>query len=210
MPGIDGKPCRARRARPVLTTLGATALLAACSTLQQIAALRQVDFAIDRVADARLAGVGIDDVRDYDDLSATQLARIGLALAGGRLPLDFQLHLTAANPADNAVAARLLRMDWSLWLENTETISGTLDRTYVLEPGQPQDIPITISLDLLEFFDRNSEDLIDLVLAVTGQGGAPRTLSLRARPTIDTPIGPIRYPEPITIVSREVGATVAR
>jgi hypothetical protein len=197
--------------RSLLITLATTATLAACTTLRQFAALRQVDFGIAGVEDARLAGVDVEDIRDYDDLSATQIARLGLALASNRMPFDFQLELSALNPADNDVAARLVRMDWSLWLENRETVSGTLDRTFVLEPGQPQEIPITISLDLLEFFDRNAEDLVDLVLAATGQGGAPTRLSLRARPTIDTPLGPIRYPEPITIVSRDVGArTTAR
>ena len=197
--------------RSLLITLATTATLAACTTLRQFAALRQVDFGIAGVEDARLAGVDVEDIRDYDDLSATQIARLGLALASNRMPFDFQLELSALNPADNDVAARLVRMDWSLWLENRETVSGTLDRTFVLEPGQPQEIPISISLDLLEFFDRNAEDLVDLVLAATGQGGSPTRLSLRARPTIDTPLGPIRYPEPITIVSRDVGArTTAR
>ena len=30
-------------------------------------------------------------------------------------------------------------------------------------------------------------------------------IALRATPTIDTALGPIRYPQPITIVSRQVG-----
>jgi hypothetical protein len=30
------------------------------------------------------------------------------------------------------------------------------------------------------------------------------TLALKARPTIQTPIGPIKYPSPITIVDRDV------
>lgn len=198
---------RGRRARSLWLTLATTATIASCTTLRQFAALRQVDFGIAGVENARLAGVDVDDIREYEDLSATQIARLGLALASNRMPFDFQLQLSALNPADNDVAARLVRMDWSLWLEDRETVSGTLDRTYVLEPGQPEEIPLTISLDLLEFFDRNAEDLVDLVLAATGQGGAPARLSLRARPTIDTPIGPIRYPQPITIVSREVGST---
>jgi hypothetical protein len=176
-----------------------------CATLQQVAALRQVDFAIDRVADARVANIPLDRVRSYDDLSAAQIASLGLALARGRLPFDFQLHLSALNPPENEVTARLLEMDWSLYLDDRETVSGTLAQSYTFPPGVPQDIPITIRLDLLEFFEDDAEDLIDLVAAVTGQGGSPRRVSLRARPTIDTPIGPIRYPSPITIVSRELG-----
>lgn len=179
--------------------------LASCATLEQVAALRRVDFSIDRVGGARLAGVDVSRVRSYDDLSATQIARIGVALARRELPFAFDLHLAAENPADNPVSARLLEMDWSLYLEDRETVAGVLEQSYVMPPGEVTDIPLRIELDLVEFFDRSAEDLVELVLAVSGQSGSPRRISLRARPTIDTPIGPIRYPEPITIVARDVG-----
>lgn len=187
-----------------LTALLSVSVLS-CATLEQVAALRQVDFAIDRVADPRVAGIRVDRVRSYNDLSATQVATLGLALARGTLPFEFQLHLNALNPAENAVTARMLALDWSLFLDDRETVSGTLDRSFTFPPGEPQDVPLTIRLDLLEFFEEDAEDLIDLVAAVAGVGGSPRRVSLRARPTIDTPVGPIRYPSPITIVSRQFG-----
>jgi hypothetical protein len=183
-----------------------TVVVATCATLQQIAALRQVDFSIDRVTEARLAGVSLDRVREPRDLSAIDVASIGAALARGEVPFDFELHLLALNPADNSVAARLIQMDWTLLLEDRETISGSLEREVVMQPGVPQDIPITIRLDLADFFQDNASDLIDLALAASGAGGEPRRIALRATPTVQTAIGPIRYPQPITIVSGEVGS----
>jgi hypothetical protein len=164
-----------------------------------------VDFAIDRVSDARLAGVAIDRILAYQDLSAIDVARVGLALASGDVPFDFELHLSALNPADNSVAARLIQMDWTLLLDDRETVSGSTTREFVLEPGVPGDIPIVISLDLADFFETNARDMIDLALAVAGAGGEPTRVTLRALPTIQTAIGPIRYPQPIIIVSREIG-----
>ncbi|MGH7502737.1 MAG: hypothetical protein ACREL7_13400 [Longimicrobiales bacterium] len=75
----------------------------------------------------------------------------------------------------------------------------------MLEPGVAQDIPIDIRLDLAEFFERNARDMIELALAVAGAGGEPKRIALRATPAIQTAIGPIRYPQPITIVSGEPG-----
>ena len=75
----------------------------------------------------------------------------------------------------------------------------------MLRPGAPTDVPITISLDLVDFFEANARDLVELALSLSGRGGAPKEVALRATPVVDTPLGPIRYPEPITIVSREVG-----
>jgi hypothetical protein len=178
---------------------------AGCAALQQIAALRSVDFQLDRVANVRLAGVDISEVRSSSDLSLPDAARIGAAVAQRDLPLAFRLHLRAENPAENSVTARLVRMQWTLFLEETETVSGQIDREYELAPGRATDIPLEIELDLFDFYERSGPDLIDLALNLAGAGGAPKQVSVRAVPTITTALGPITYPQPITIVSRTVG-----
>lgn len=188
-----------------LVLLLAAPALAGCQALREVTNLRNVDFAIDRVAAATLAGVDLSRYEGYDDARPADLVRLTAAIASGELPLDFTLHLAAENPAENGARARLVQMDWTLFLNERETISGVFDREVVLEPGRVQDIPIGIRVDLLDFFDNNARDLLDLALAVSGQGGRPQDIRLEAIPTINTPIGPIRYPEPISIVAREVG-----
>jgi hypothetical protein len=178
---------------------------AGCATLQQMTALRSVDFALDRVADIRLAGIEMARVESYTDLSFGDGARLVAAVANGQLPLAFDLHVTAHNQDANAVTARLVRMQWIAFLEGRETVSGTVDREYLLPPGEPQDIPIRIELDVLEFFEGNAQDLFELVQNLTGTGGEPKEVALRAVPTIETSIGPISYPQPITIVAGEIG-----
>ncbi|MDJ0767077.1 MAG: hypothetical protein QNJ97_29155 [Myxococcota bacterium] len=183
----------------------AVMVVSACATLQQIAALRHVDFSIDRVSGIELVGINASQVRSYSDLGLADAARVGAAIARRELPVSFRLHLTAENPRDNSVSARLTQMQWTLLLEDTETISGSIGREYVIPPGQPVDIPLTIQLDLFEFFDRSGPELVDLALNLTGLGGSPTRITIRATPTINTSLGPISYPQPITIVSRRVG-----
>jgi hypothetical protein len=59
---------------------------AGCATLQQVMALRDVDFSLDRVADVRLGGLELDRVRSYSDLGVADAARdlldMALSLAG--------------------------------------------------------------------------------------------------------------------------------
>ncbi len=194
------------RLRRSLAIVAAVALsLTGCATLQQFAALRDVDFHVERVSALRLAGVDLGAVRAYSDLGVTDAARLGRAVAEGDLPMSFRLHLSALNPADNSVDARLVRMDWTLFLQGRETLSGTFADETLLPRGQPTDVPIDVSLDLIDFFQGSARDLLDLALALSGRGGAPTEITLRAVPTVDTALGPIRYPQPITIVSREVG-----
>jgi hypothetical protein len=185
--------------------LASTIAIQGCQTLREIAALRLVDFAIDNVTDARLAGVQIERLRSYEDLSTTDIFQLGRAVAGQELPFRFNLNIAARNPDENDVQARLVRMDWTLFLEDRETISGILDQNLVFPPGQTTIFPVTIEVDLVDFFDRNLRDLVELALSVSGQGGEPKNVSLRAIPTIDTPLGEMEYPRPITIVSRDLG-----
>lgn len=180
-------------------------VLPSCKTIEQLANLRSVDFAIDRVASARLGGIELSRLRSYEDLTAGDVFRVGQMVANEEAPLSFTLHLNAENPSKNDVNARLVEMDWTLLLDDTETVSGTFDQNILLSPGTTQDVPIAMEVDLVDFFDRGARDLIELALAVSGQGGEPKRIHLRAQPTIDTPIGPIRYPQPIMIDVGEVG-----
>jgi len=188
-----------------MPALVAVLLLAGCATLQQIVALSDVDFTVERVSDVRLAGVNLSGVRSYRDLGIRDVGLITLAVTQGELPMDFRLHLTATNPIDNSADARLVRMDWTLLLQERETISGVFADETLLPRGRPTDVPITMSLDLIDFFQGSAQDLVELALSLSGQGGSPREVTLRATPSVDTALGPIRYPQPITIVSREVG-----
>jgi len=188
-----------------VAVLGGPLAVTGCATLQQFAALRNVDFSLDRISNPRLAGVNLSQVRSYGDLAFADAARLALAVTQKDLPLDFQLHLRAENPAENATDARLLRMDWTLLLQDRETLSGVFEEEILLPPGQPRDVPIRISLNLVDFFEGSAQDLLELALALAGQGGVPKEVALRASPVVETPLGPIRYPSPITILSREVG-----
>lgn len=182
-------------------------LLGSCTTLQQVAALREVHFNLAGVAQPLLAGIDLQRVGSYSDLRPLDVLRITQAVSRGELPLTFTLLVGAENPRDNNVAARMVQFDWTLFLEDRETVSGVVNREINLAPGVPQQIPIDISLDLVRFFGENTRDLVELALSLTGQeGGMAKRIMLQATPTINTPIGPIRYPQPLRIVSATVGS----
>ena len=186
---------------------GAVVLTTACATLQQLAALRQVAFALAGVRNGRLAGVDLARIRSYSDLTATDIGRISLALARKDLPIEFVVDVRAENPPDNKVTATMVRLAWSLLLNDKETISGVVDTTLSLPPGVPVGIPMQMRLNLLEFFEGPAQSMVDLAASIAGLSSDPTRIAIRAVPTIDTPIGPISYPSPITIVSRTVGGT---
>ncbi len=199
-------PGKTRRSTAGLlaAALAATLLLPSCATLERLSDLRGLDFFLDRVDRAVLADVDLGRVRRFEDLRSRDVVRIADSVRRGRLPLRFTLHVGARNPSENPVAVRLERLDWTLLLEDRETVNGVLRDDIVLAPARTSDIPVPIELDLLRFFDDNARDLADLALRAAGAGGEPKNLKLRACPTVRTPLGVYRFPEEITIVSRDV------
>ncbi len=195
------------RQRSIVVFIAVTmiSLSSGCSTLKDLASLRDVAFRLDSVSAISLAGVKIDRSMNYEDFGVLDLARLGREVARNKMPLSFMLNVGATNPNDNSVEARLVKLDWTLLLEDRETISGVFEDDIVLPSGQEQLIPFAIEVDLIEFFGNNLRDLAELALSLSDQGGKPKNIKLRATPTISTPIGPIRYPEPILIVNNTVG-----
>jgi hypothetical protein len=188
---------------PVLLALGLSA--PGCASLGRLAQLSRVDFHVDRVTDGALAGIPIGRLRRAADLRPTDLLRIADAVRHGRAPLTFDLHVGAVNESENRYDLHLERLEWTLLLEDRETVSGVFEEPIVLDASRTTDIPIAVELDLLRFFDEGANDLVDLALRAAG-GGGPTNLKLRARPTVRTPFGPFRFPNEIMIASAEPAA----
>ncbi len=178
--------------------LGVLLLLPGCTTVSQLAALRQVDFQLDSVSNALVAGVDLSRAQN-GQIGPVDLARLGVAAARGSAPLTFNLNVGATNPAGATAAAQLVSLDWTLFLDGTETVSGVYNDTRLIQPGTHTTLPVAIEVDLVRFFGRNVGDLARLAGNVAGVQSQRQSIRLQARPTINTQFGPIRYPGVITI-----------
>jgi hypothetical protein len=177
------------------------ALTPSCATFEQLANLLAVDFSIAGTSNGFLGGVPIGRLSRFEEVRADDLARLAAALLDDELPLAFTLHIDASNPAGNGVAATLVGLDWRLLVRDRETIRGRFNQPTELPPGAVVDLPLQVELDLRRFFEDDLRELVDVALDAAG-GGNGANLRLVASPTIQTPLGPIRYPEEITIVKR--------
>jgi len=187
--------------RPIVARAALVVALAGmggCAAASQLAALRQVEFRFDHIGSPQLAGVPLERIRSYSDLSVTDAARIGVALTSGEVPMDLTVHVTGRNPESNAVTARLVAMDWAYLVDDREAVSGRLTDPVSFAPGAAQDIPLRVHLDLMEVFDERGRDLVEVGLALAGQGSGSHKVTFRIAPTVDTPLGPIQYPVPIS------------
>lgn len=186
---------RAARGIIVLALIG----LSGCTAAKELAAIRQVQFHLNGVSGARLAGIPLDDVRGPGDLRPSDLARLSLAIASGAVPLDVTVHIEGRNPETNTVTARLVAMDWTCLLDDRDLVSGRLDEPYSFAPGRARDVPIPVRCDLLHVIGNRRADLIDAALSLSGRNTSRHQVSVQLVPTVDTALGRIRYPAPITL-----------
>jgi hypothetical protein len=181
--------------------LGVAFLAFSCATFEGLRAIPDLEIELDRIADVHLAGVSVDRARTHRNLSAGDALRIADALRRGVVPLDMVVVLSVHNPSTSAARIELLTFDWTLFLDRRETVSGVYTHGESIAPGRIDDVGIDIELDLARYFDDDASALFDLAARAAGVGGREPEVGLRLRPTIETPVGTIRYPRDIVVGS---------
>lgn len=170
-----------------------------CAAVNEFAALRQVEFRYDGIADPEIVGIPISRITSYDQLSIVDVGRLALAVAAKDVPIDITVRLEGRNPETNKTAARLMKLDWTYLVDDQEIVSGQVAREIVFAPGTPQTLPLDVRFNLVEFFGNDGKALFDTALILSGQRTSTKRVALRLAPTIETSLGPIRYPVPITL-----------
>jgi hypothetical protein len=192
---------RARRVSlaALLVLVAALVAVSGCAGLKETLALRQVDFRYDRISDPAIAGLPLSKLTGYEQLSMVDVGRLALAVAAKDVPLDITVHVIGKNPAENNTTARLVRLDWTYLVDNQEILTGQLAQEFAFPPGEPRDMPLGVRFNLVQFFGNDGKVLFDTALVLSGQRTSTKKATLRLAPTIETPLGPIRYPVPITL-----------
>jgi hypothetical protein len=182
-------------------------VIPACSVIQQtseISAFAKCEFRIESARNIKLASVSIQDKRAMSDLSLMDMAKIGSVLAGGTLPLNFDLNIQIKNP--NPKLGAMNRIDWILIIDDIEMTRGTLNQRVEIPANSMTELPVAMSLDLMKSLNGKSGDaLINFAMNLAGTGSKPTRIKLKAKPTIMIGTTQIDYPGYITI-KEEFGA----
>ncbi len=173
--------------------------LTGCAGVRQLAAIRQVEFSFDRIADPRVAGIRLSDIHSPEDANPLDMGRLALAIATKDVPIDLTVHIIGKNPETNTVTAKLIGLDWSYIVDGRQAVSGKLTEGYQFPPGQPTDMGLQVTFNLVDLFGSNSQDLLVGALVLAGQRTSKHTVTMELTPVIDTSLGPMHYPTPIDL-----------
>ncbi|MCX8054781.1 MAG: hypothetical protein N3A67_03830 [Ignavibacteria bacterium] len=198
----------------IIFFIASLVLIAGCSAVKQLSDalenLRRIQFKIAGVSNLRVAGIDVSNKKKISDFSVSEALKLTNAFASKKLVSDFILNVDAKNPNNGTTqkssnsTALITNFDWRLLIDDTPTVNGNI-ASPVSVPGKGQTvvIPLSVNLDLYEFFGNAGYDrVINLALAVAGEGGSSR-IKLDAKPTVRIGSFPITYPGRITIVDYE-------
>lgn len=187
----------------------------ACTAIRDITNtlnnLQHIDFKLAGVSGFKIAGVDIASKRTFSDLTISEGLALTRAFASKQLPAEFIVNVAARNPNDGSggkpsASATLVGLDWKLYIDSKETISGDLDSPVTLPASnQTTTIPLRMQLDLYKFFgDRGYEGVVNLALALGGVQGSAAKVMLDAQPRVSIRnFGELTYPGRIKIVDTE-------
>ncbi|OGU39475.1 MAG: hypothetical protein A2X61_07720 [Ignavibacteria bacterium GWB2_35_12] len=189
-------------------------IVQSCSTIRQIsqtlADLKRLQFKLENVNGFKVAGIDVTNKKTINDFSMMDGIKLTQAFATKKFPAEFVLNVAAKNPNDGKGGARqanatLNHLDWNLYIDDVKTINGDIANSVEIPgTGQSTIIPLSMGLDLYQFFGKQGYDkVINLALNIGGVGGSPTRLKLDAQPTVTTPLGPISYPGRLTIIDKE-------
>lgn len=173
--------------------------------ISQVAMLSKCQFRLSTLTNTKLAGVNIQNIKSFDDLSFVDVAKVTAAYATGNLPISFTLNVEAKNP--NTTAAGMSKLDWILLIDDLEVLTGiTEQRITIPANGGTAVLPLNLSFNLLKVIEsKNVESLANFGMNLAGAGNRPTRVTLKAKPTIYVGSSPITYPDYITIKSDFTG-----
>ena len=193
----------------ILLSIALLFVTSSCSVYQTMVNLSRLKFKLGGVNNFTIGGVNISNKKSLQDFNPLEVVNLTAAITSGKLPASFTLNVEAKNPNDGTggypkTDATLKAFPWRLEIDNTETISGNIG-TPVTVPGTGEiaNIPLTMNIDLIEFFgNKGFDNLLNLALSLGGQQGSSSRLSLFATPTVSSPIGDIKYPGELKIIDQ--------
>ena len=176
---------------------------------QALSNLKNLQFKLESVQGFSVAGVQVNGKSQISDFSLTDGLKLTQAFGSQSLPADFLLNVAARNPNDGSngnmkSTMTLTKLDWILYIDNVQTISGIMDKPFEI-PGNGQStiIPVRVSLDLFKFFrDKGYDGIVNIALSLGGVKSSPSRLRLDCKPTVQSPFGPISSGY-ITVVDKQ-------
>ena len=182
-------------------------VISGCSIYKSLEDISKLQFKIDSISDFYVNGVSISEKTKLAEFSSSDILKLSMAFMNRDLPAKFNVNVEVKNPnynpdIEDGTTITIKSFPWELFIDNQKIISGDISRPIVI-PGNIQNkiLPVNIKLNLIELFQgQGMNELVELILAFSGDSNSTSRIELFARPVLDTSLGEITYPNKLKIV----------
>ena len=159
-------------------------LLSGCSVFQQISTVKECNYSFAGLEDFSYAGVKLDKLKDPKSLTLTDSINILTALRDKNAKLTFNTLVDIENP--NSGTANVETMDWKLFLDGKEMLSGINKDAIKVEANKTNRASIQASVDPTKVINGNSlESLWTLYCKLSGRETTKSSkVTLKLKPTV--------------------------
>lgn len=176
-------------------------VLPSCDVLNQAAEvgrLQQCTFQVEGVNNIFLAGIELRQGMKSTDLNSGQLMQLANAAFQKNMPLSFNVVVRVKNP--NTKTAALSRMDYRVFLDGVEMLSGQMNQRYSIGPNSNTDVAVPVQLELYKALSGQSADAVSNIgFKLTGSSSKPVELLVKVKPYMQVGLTTLPYPGYIDI-----------
>lgn len=195
------------RERIIIALLALVTLsITSCKKARDLKAFTEADYALHAVENVRLNDLDVTERRSLYDFKAEEGDSLMQAFNNNKLRLSsvLQLQVTMKEP-EKVRSMQVEQLKWQLLVDGQETLEGVVTEPMILNNGL-NTLPVNSSITLSEVEGfQNYEGLSKLTTLLSQNRDVRQHITVRIRPTVDTPLGSIELPHYIT-VSKPAGS----
>ena len=177
-------------------------LFLSCSILDQTSEMKTFTKCLFRFVDVQdvvLAGVDVQEVQSFSDLSFTEATNLSMSALSGKLPLGFTVNIEVKNP--NPEKASMTDLYWILFIDDIEITEGKVGTKVTVPPnGGTAVMPVDVQVDLFKILTGESADAVmNFGMNLAGTGNEPSRVKLKIKPYVNIGMTRVKYPAFFTI-----------
>ena len=152
--------------------------------MEQVNTVKNCNYAFAGVKGFEYAGVSLDKLQNPSSFTLDDTITILSALRDKKAKLTFNALVDIENP--NSSKASLEKLDWQLFLDDAQILSGLNNDAIKIEPNQTTQATIKASLDPAQIANTTTlENLWTLYKKLSGKDASGSSvLSLKLKPTV--------------------------
>lgn len=185
-----------------IATICAVALTS-CNSVTGLKNFADCEFNFQSVSNVKLANIDLANKGSYQNFKLTDLAALGVAYAQKELLLDMNVNMKVQNP--NTEMAQLDGMDYILWIDDQEMLTGTMNEKVKIEGGKEAIVSLPIELNLYESIkDKKLKPMAEFALGLATNKAENSRVKVSIKPFFTIMDKTIKFPSYITIGGDEI------